>query len=73
MMHNGIVMVGQRIARWLKINWNQETLVLLPYDHGFTKLYIKHLHNLDHGGVEFTLAKLQIRFWVPKVRKIIIL
>ena len=71
MMHNGIVMVGQRIAQWLKMNWNQEMLALLPYDHGFTKLYIRHIHNLDHGGVESTLAKLQMRFWVPKARKII--
>lgn len=70
-MKDGIIMVGQRIANWLKMNWNQETFVLLPNNHEFTRLYIVYLHNRDHGGIESTLSKLQERFWVPKARKII--
>lgn len=68
---NGIIVVGQRIAKWLKDNWNQEQFILLPAKHPFTKLYILHLHQIDHGGVESTLARLQSRFWVPGARRII--
>ncbi|XP_045139268.1 uncharacterized protein LOC123520764 [Portunus trituberculatus] len=68
---DGVIVVGQRIANWLKMNWNRETFVLLPADHDFTRLYINHLHNSDHGGVESTLCKLQEKFWVPRARKII--
>lgn len=70
-MKDGIIMVGLRIANWLKTNWNQDTFVLLPDNHEFTRMYIIHLHNRDHGGIESTLSKLQERFWVPKARKII--
>lgn len=54
-----------------EINWNREEFVLLSHDHIFTRLYIDHLHNLDHGSVESTLAKLQTKFWIPKARKVI--
>ena len=45
--------------------------ILLPARHTLTRLYIKHLHEIDHAGVEVTLAKLQSKFWVPGARKII--
>ena len=45
--------------------------ILLPSNHDFTRLYITHLHYMDHAGVETTLAKLQCRFWVPGAVKII--
>ena len=37
----------------------------MPPSSQVVKLYIKHLHQIDHGGVESTLAKLQGKFWVP--------
>lgn len=71
MNENGVILVGQRIANWLKDNWNQDRFVFLPTNHNFTKLYIQHIHNIDHEGVEVTLAKLQSKFWVPRARKLI--
>lgn len=68
---DGIVMVGQRIAKWLKDNWNQERFILMPSSHAFTKLYMTHLHQIDHGGIDSTLARLQSRFWVPGARRIL--
>ena len=65
MNEEGIIMVGNRISKWLKTNWNRVGYILLPPNHPFTKLLILHLHNRDHSGVETTLMKLQTRFWVP--------
>ena len=66
-----IIVVGERISNWLKDNWNQSKFILLPQNHRFTRLYIAHLHNIDHGGVDLTLAKLQSKYWVPRARKVI--
>ena len=66
-----LIVVGQRISKWLKDNWNQDYFILLPANHLFTKLYISYLHYLDHAGVETTLAKLQSKFWVPGAIKVI--
>ena len=68
---NGVITVGQRISRWLKDNWNQDSFILLPPDHKFTKLYVQCVHETDHAGVEVTMAKVQRKFWVPGLRKII--
>lgn len=68
---NGVIVVGERISNWLKDNWNQNGFILLSQNHQFTKLYITHLHYIDHGGVDLTLAKLQSKFWVPRARKVI--
>lgn len=68
---NGIIIVGERISKWLKDTWNQNQFILLSRKHPFTRIYIQHLHNIDHGGIEMTLAKLQAKFWVPGARKVI--
>ncbi|KAK3896107.1 hypothetical protein Pcinc_000205 [Petrolisthes cinctipes] len=68
---NGIITVGERISKWLKDDWNQDKFILLSRSNPFTILYIQHLHNNDHGGVDLTLAKLQRKFWVPGARKVI--
>lgn len=71
MNEEGIILVGERISRWLKENWNQDCFVLMPPDSYLMRLYIQDLHNIDHGGVECTLAKLQGSFWVPRARRLI--
>ncbi|XP_066951850.1 uncharacterized protein [Macrobrachium rosenbergii] len=71
MNEEGLICVSQRISVWLKDNWNRSTFVLLPVRHSFTRLYVKHIHEIDHAGVEVTLAKLQSKFWVPGARKLI--
>ena len=68
---NGIIVVGERISNWLKNNWNQDKFILLSRSYPFTKLYIQHLRNIDHGRVESTLAKLQGKFWIPGARRVI--
>ena len=43
----------------------------MPSQSYFLKLYIQHLHNIDHSGLESTLAKLQSKFWVLDAKKLI--
>ena len=71
MSKDGIIVVGERMSHWLKENWNQDSFILMPSNSKVVKLYIEHLHRIDHGGVENTLAKLQTKFWVPAARRLI--
>ena len=70
-LENGIILVGERIANWLKNNWNQNKFILMPLNSKLMKLYIQYLHKMDHGGIESTLAKLQSKFWLIGARKMI--
>ena len=67
----GIIIVGSRISRWLKDNWNQESFILLPPNHALTILIIRKLHFRDHGGIDTTLSRLQAKYWVPGARRVI--
>lgn len=71
MNNEGIVLVGSRISKWQKENWNRDEFILLLLGHPFTKLLITNLHYSDHTGVESTLAKLQDKYWVPGARRMI--
>lgn len=51
---NGMIVVGKRIAKWLKDIWNPEQYILLPIKHPFNKLYMLHLHKVYRGGIEST-------------------
>ncbi|XP_045119659.1 uncharacterized protein LOC123509433 [Portunus trituberculatus] len=48
-----------------------DLFILMPSNSKVVKLYIKHLHEIDHGGIEKTLAKLQHKFWTPGARRLI--
>ena len=67
---NGIIYVGSRVMHWMKDNWNCEAFILLPKDHKFTQLCVIDMHNKDHAGIEASICKLQTRFWIPQVRKL---
>ncbi|XP_068209204.1 uncharacterized protein [Palaemon carinicauda] len=68
---DGLIVIGQRIPRWLKNNYDQDEFLLLSPDHEFVKLYVKTMHRQFHSGVENTLAKIQSKFCVPRVRNMI--
>ena len=70
-MEDGMIKVGSRITAWLKENWNRNLFPILPVDHRFTLLFVIHIHNKTHGGIESTLARVLSQFWIPGVRKLI--
>lgn len=47
----------------------QKTAIILPANHHFTTLLIRHTHEeLLHGGVQITMQKLRERFWIVQGR-----
>ena len=69
----GIIVVGKRMAEWLKHSWNQQYFILLPETSEFTKLYIRKVHDEDHSRhVDITIAKVRRRFWVPRLKRIVL-
>ena len=65
---DGVIMVGQRMSKWLKFHYDKEGFILLPISHEFTKLLVISFHNENHAGVETVLAQVQSKYWIPKVR-----
>ena len=65
---NGIVYVIPRVRQE---NWNPEKLVVLSPKHELTKLILRSMHDVDHRGVNFTLARSRIFYWIPQASKIL--
>ena len=54
-----MIFVGcNKLAKWLKDNWNQSEFILFTPNHPYTKLYFQSLYGQDQEGIESTLAKL---------------
>ena len=69
--NKGIVVVGSRMAEWLKSTWNRSEFELLPSGSNFAKLHMLTLHNKGHCGVDAALAKLRSKFWIPGACRIL--
>ena len=67
---NGIIHVGHRIENWVKENWDNDSLVLLPTESDFSKLVIRSAHCVNHDGVDATVARTRKDYWIPRARKI---
>ena len=68
---DGIYVVGERASRWMEMTYNKGKLVLLPYDHRFSRLYAEHIHQRGHLGVLSTTSKIRSRFWIVKLIKLV--
>jgi hypothetical protein len=63
--------VGKRIEKWLEYSYNDNGLILLPYEHRLSFIYALFIHNLGHNGVETTIAKIRLKFWICRIRRIV--
>ena len=68
---DGIVIVGERLEYWMKATYNNKDLILLPYEHRFSRLYVELIHNMNHGGISSTTCKIRLKFWIIKLEKIV--
>ena len=69
---DGVMTVGSRCEAWLNENYNNKELILLPYNHGFSKLYALHIHREGgHLGVSSTVCKIRYRFWIINVTRLV--
>ena len=68
----GIVVVGGRAEKWFQHRYDDDTLVLLPHDHRFTKLYAEHMHQEGgHLADAATVSKIRSKVWIPKISKLV--
>lgn len=64
-----IYVVGDRATRWMEMSYNKNEVILLPYEHRFSRLYAEYIHNRGHYGVSTTASKIRSRFWIVKLLK----
>ena len=69
---NGILVVDGRAERWMGATWNQQKFVLLPKNHGMSRLIAiqKHREN-GHLAVSATVAQIRNKYWIIGVRRIV--
>ena len=48
---------------------NKNEVILLPYNHRFSRLYVVHIHRRGHLGILSTANKIRTRFWIVKLLK----
>ena len=53
-----------------KISYNKRGVTLLPKEQPISKLYVDHIHTLDHLGVSSIVAKVRTQFWIISVERI---
>ena len=53
------------------MSYDNNEVILLPYEHRFTRLYAEYTHRKGHHGVATTVSKIRKRFWIPKIHNMI--
>ena len=67
MNDQGIIVVGKRLANWIKSTWNKTPFPLLPRNRLFTRLFLSSIQQKEHTGIEFCIS-----YWIlyySQVRK----
>ena len=59
---DGIIEVGRRVERCVQISYDNQKLVLLPYNHRFSRLFAECVHNEAHLGNAATVSKIRLHF-----------
>ena len=65
---NGIVYAT---TRQLNENYNPDRLIILSPRHPVTKLILRGIHEEDHRGVQHTVARSRLKFWIPQCSKVV--
>jgi hypothetical protein len=63
--------VRGRAEKWLQMSYDQQEVVLLPHDHRLSRLYAGHIRNQSHQGVAAITSKVRLRYWIPRLHKIV--
>lgn len=63
-MENDILHVGGRLKH-SNLSPNHKNQILLPNDHYFSELIIRHEHNKTlHGGIQTVLSSIRMKYWI---------
>ena len=64
-----LIRVGGRVDPSL-VSYDNERLVLLPYNSHISKVIIRDAHQVGHNGVAATVAKTRKKYWIIKAHRI---
>ena len=65
---NGLIYATTRNKQ---VNLNPEELIVLSPSHPITKKILYMLHNINHRGVQYTVARSRLRYWIPQASKLV--
>ena len=72
---DGIITVGHRMEKWMQMTYNNNKLILLPYHHPISKLFVLEKHNSLHisgyTGIQATACKVRLKFWITRLETMI--
>ena len=51
-------------------NLNPDDLVILSPKHPITKMILQTIHNINHRGVQYCVARSRIFYWIPQASKL---
>ena len=54
-----------------QINLNQDELIILSPTHPVTKKILLSFHNINHRGVQYTVARSRLLYWIPQASKLV--
>ena len=47
-------------------NLNADAIVVLSPKHPVTRLILRSLHEINHRGVQYTVARSRLFYWIPQ-------
>ena len=53
------------------MSYNKAEVILLPYEHRFSRLYSEYIHSRGHLGILSTTSKIRAWFWIVKLLKLV--
>ena len=58
--------------KWSSVLYETNNPILMPAKHHVTRLLVQFIHEqVKHFGVNHTLAKLRLTWWVPRLRQVV--
>ena len=67
---DGVIVVGERLEYWMNATYNNRELILLPYNHRFSRLYVEFIHKQSHSGASATTCKVRLKYWIIKLENL---
>ena len=52
-------------------NLNADAIVVLSPKHPVTRLILRSLHEINHRGVQYTVARSRLFYWIPQASKVV--
>ena len=68
-LQDDILVVGGRLTESTCIRCKHP--IILPHQHRISRLLAEEHHNIFHSGVEWTLSRLRLRYWIIGARNLL--